>query len=497
MPFKRRSRTYSRLTWGVYHAKDPIKYNGVSTPVEKRRDLGIRGLVPAAYIPLEKDVERCMQQLRSKGTNLEQYLYLASIQDVSERLYYAILVKHISEVMPIVYTPIVGEACEQFSQTYRGTLRGMYFSLEDAGSIRELLDNWPTEDVTTIVVTDGERILGLGDLGVNGMGIPIGTYTSMIIYCYIMFGRPSLTLFLILHEWYGVHIGKLALYTACAGIHPVHVLPVHLDVGTNSEKNLNDPFYLGLKQKRERGPAYDALVAEFFEAVMDKFGEDVLIQFEDFGNLNAFRLLEQWRDKACTFNDDIQGTAAVALAGLYASEALTGKKVSEHTFLFAGAGEAGTGIAELIAYAISLDSDISLDMARKKIYLVDSKGLVTKGRLDGLQHHKVNFAHEVLQECPDFKSAVNLIQPTGIIGVSAMPNTFDKEVCEKMATLNDKPIICALSNPTSKAECTAKQAYEWTDGRAIFTSGSPFDPVTLEDGRTFVPGQGTCCRSLR
>lgn len=285
--------------------------------------------------------------------------------------------------------------------------------------------------------------------------------------------------------------GKLALYTACAGIHPVNVLPVHLDVGTNNEKNLNDPFYLGLKRKRERGPAYDALVAEFFEAAKEKFGDDVLIQFEDFGNMNAFRLLEQWKDKACTFNDDIQGTAAVALAGLYASEPLTGKKLAEHTFLFAGAGEAGTGIAELISYAISIDSGISIEEARKKIFLVDSRGLVTKSRLGELRRHKVNFAHDNIPDCPDLKSALRAIQPTGIIGVSAMPNIFDREVCEMMAKLNDKPIICALSNPTSQAECTAQQAYEWTNGKAIFSSGSPFDPVILADGKKFVPGQGT------
>jgi malate dehydrogenase (oxaloacetate-decarboxylating)(NADP+) len=280
------------------------------------------------------------------------------------------------------------------------------------------------------------------------------------------------------------------LYTACAGIHPAHVLPVHLDVGTNNEKNLNDPYYLGLKQKRERGPAYDALVGEFFEAAKDKFGEDVLIQFEDFGNLNAFRLLEEWKDKACTFNDDIQGTASVAVAGLLASERLTGKRMSEHTFLFAGAGEAGTGIAELIAYAISLDCSVSIEEARKKIFLVDSKGLVTKARLEGLRHHKINFAHEVPCECKDLKTAIEAIKPSVIIGVSAQPNSFDKEVCETMAELNDRPIIFALSNPTSKAECTAEQAYTWTNGAAIFTSGSPFDPVTLEDGRRFAPGQG-------
>lgn len=455
-----RSKRFSRLTDGVYHAKDPIKYSGVSTPVNQRADLGIQGLVPAAYIPLELDVQRCMEQLRSKSTPLEKYIYLATIMDVSERLYYSILVAHTAEIMPIVYTPTVGAACESFSATYRGTLRGMYFSVKDAGHIREILENWPSkssEPVTTIVVTDGERILGLGDLGVNGMGIPIG---------------------------------KLALYTACAGIHPAQVLPVHLDVGTNNQKNIDDPYYLGLKQPRERGPAYDALVGEFFEAAMDKFGRDVLIQFEDFGNLNAFRLLETWKEKSCTFNDDIQGTASVALAGIIGSSKLTGKHVSEHTFLFAGAGEAGTGIAELIAYAISLELSVSVEEAREKIFLVDSKGLVTKSRLEGLQPHKLNFAHDVESECKDLKAAIKLLKPTVIIGVSAMPSTFDQEVCETMAQLNKKPIIFALSNPTSKAECTAEQAYTWTNGSAIFSSGSPFAPVTLADGRRFVPGQG-------
>ena len=335
----------------------------------------------------------------------------------------------------------------------------MYFSLHDAGNIRSIIQqNWPNKNISTIVVTDGERILGLGDLGVNGMGIPIG---------------------------------KLALYTACAGIHPASVLPVQLDVGTNNEKNIQDPYYLGLKQPRERGPAYDALVGEFFEAAMAEFGRDVLIQFEDFGNLNAFRLLEAWKNKSCTFNDDIQGTASVALAGLLASKKLTGKQISEHTFLFSGAGEAGTGIAELIAYAISLELSVSVEEARKKIFLVDSKGLVTKNRMESLQHHKLHFAHDVDGgDGADFKAAIDLLKPTVIIGVSAMPNTFDQEVCEKMASLNAKPIICALSNPTSKAECTAEQAYKWTNGAAIFSSGSPFAPVTLDDGRTFVPGQG-------
>jgi malate dehydrogenase (oxaloacetate-decarboxylating)(NADP+) len=246
---------------------------------------------------------------------------------------------------------------------------------------------------------------------------------------------------------------------------------------------------LGLKQHRERGPEYDSLIDELMQAAMDKFGSDVLIQFEDFGNLNAFRLLNQWNDKACCFNDDIQGTAAVALGGLLASEKLTRKKLSDHTFLFSGAGEAGTGIAQLIAYAISLELDVPIENAREKIFLVDSKGLITKHRGENIEHHKKDFAHDI-GECNDLKSAIDLIKPTAIIGVSAMSGTFDQEVCEKMAQHSDHPIIAALSNPTSKAECTAEQAYKWTDGKAIFCSGSPFGPVTLDDGRHFIPGQG-------
>ena len=245
---------------GESHAKNPVEFQGVSTPLVKREELGLRGLLPAAYLSLEQEVQRCMRRLREKPDDLEKYVYLRNIQDVNENLFYAMLTRHTAELMPIVYTPTVGKACEEFSHIYRGALRGLYFTLNDAGSIREILDNWPYSDVTTIVVTDGERILGLGDLGVNGMGIPIG---------------------------------KLALYSACAGIHPARCLPVHIDVGTNNEANLEDPYYLGLKQERERGPKYDALIAEFFEAAQDKFGENVLIQFEDFGNTTAFRLLEQ------------------------------------------------------------------------------------------------------------------------------------------------------------------------------------------------------------
>lgn len=330
----------------------------------------------------------------------------------------------------------------------------MYISLNDAGMIREMLDNWPSNNVTTIVLTDGERILGLGDLGANGMGIPIG---------------------------------KLALYTACAGIPPDQVMPVQLDVGTDNKENWKDPYYLGLKQARERGPAYDALVKEFFNAAQNKFGRNVLIQFEDFGNINAFRLLRQFQNMACTFNDDIQGTAAVVVAALISSSRLTGKKLADHTFLFSGAGEAGTGIADLIAFAVSFESQIPVDEAQQKIFLIDSMGLVTSSRKE-LQDHKINYAHDVEHECPDLLSALDYLKPTALIGVSAKPKTFNQEVCEKMALWNERPVIFALSNPTSKAECTAEEAYTWTNGACIFCSGSPFPDVTL-NGRTFMAGQ--------
>jgi malate dehydrogenase (oxaloacetate-decarboxylating)(NADP+) len=290
-----------------------------------------------------------------------------------------------------------------------------------------------------------------------------------------------------------VLVGKLALYTACAGIHPGKVLPVTLDVGTNNKQNLEDPYYLGLKQPRERGPAYDALVKEFFTAAQDKFGRNVLIQFEDFGNLNAFRLLKEFQDTATTFNDDIQGTAAVAVAGLIASNRLTGKRLGDHVFLFNGAGEAGTGIADLISYAISIECNMSLKEARKHIYLVDSKGLVTSKRLENggtVRHHKLPYAHAISQECDTLLAAVKFIKPSGLIGVSAQPKTFNQEICELMAANHDHPIICALSNPTSKAECNAEEAYAWTKGKCIFSSGSPFAPVTLPDGQKRVPGQG-------
>ena len=392
--------------------------------------------------------------------------------------------------MPIVYTPTVGEACQKWSTMLGGSLqpRGLYLSLNDLGRVRSILDELPCDDVKVIVFTDGERILGLGDLGANGMGIPIG---------------------------------KLALYTACAGINPAWCLPVQLDTGTNNAALREDPLYVGLAEERRRDESYDELVGEFIDAARGRFGDDVLLQFEDFGNSNAFRLLERFGDECCCFNDDIQGTAAVALAGILASTtaggagggggggAAKGRKLADETFLFAGAGEAGVGIANLLASAISAESGCSLEAARSRIWLCDSSGLVTAARLDDqLAHHKRPYAHPAPSRSDgsndggndasedkavdrgSLLGAVQLLKPSALIGVSAQGGIFTEAVCKAVAGFHDRPLIFALSNPTSKAECTAADAYEWTDGRALFASGSPFDPLTLKDGTRRIPGQG-------
>ncbi|MGA0033252.1 MAG: NAD-dependent malic enzyme, partial [Burkholderiales bacterium] len=329
--------------------------------------------------------------------------------------------------------------------------RGMFIGINDRGNIANVLRNWPYE-AGIIVVTDGERILGLGDLGANGMGIPVG---------------------------------KLSLYTACAGIHPRLCLPVTLDVGCNNDELRNDPFYVGLRQKRFTGKAYDEFIEEFITAAQEVF-PGVVIQFEDFANHNAFRLLEQYRTRVPSFNDDIQGTAAVALAGIFSALRVTGAKLTDQRVLFFGAGEAATGIADLIASAMQAQGMSAAD-AKKTCWLVDSKGLVVKSRTD-LAHHKLGYAHDH-PPVTDFLAAIRTLKPTAIIGVAAVGGTFTREVIEEMAKLNERPIIFALSNPTSKAECTAEEAYKWSSGRALYACGSPFDPVTL-NGQTFVPRQG-------
>jgi len=431
---------------------DPALNKGTAFTDQERSVLGLHGFLPPRVATQEQQVQRILDSVRGSGTDLDRYIALTALQDRNEHLFFRTVTDHVAELMPILYTPTVGEACSRFSHIFRRP-RGLYICPRDRGRIRSILRNWPaTEEVAVIVVTDGERILGLGDLGANGMGIPIG---------------------------------KLALYTACAGVHPGRTLPVMLDVGTENAELRDDPLYVGLPQHRLRGAEYDALVEEFVTAVAEVFPAAVL-QFEDFATDNAINLLARYRDRACIFNDDIQGTAAVALAGLYAALRLTGRPLHEQRLVFLGAGSAATGIADLVARAMT-EEGLDLASARARIALVDSKGLVTRDRT-GLAAHKVPYAIDAAPQA-DLLGAVKALAPTTLVGVSAVPHTFDEPVLRAMAAANDRPIVFALSNPTSRAECTAEEAYHFTAGRAIFASGSPFGPVTI-DGRTWVPRQG-------
>jgi malate dehydrogenase (oxaloacetate-decarboxylating)(NADP+) len=436
---------------GIELLHNPALNKGTAFTEEEREALGLQGLLPPHVATQEEQVLRVMENFHRKPNNLEKYIHMMALQGRNEALFYRVVLDNIEEMMPIIYTPTVGQACQEYGHIFRRP-RGMFISAADRGRVVDLLRNWPNQDVRIIVVTDGERILGLGDLGAFGMGIPVG---------------------------------KLSLYTACAGVHPSLCLPVTLDVGTDNEQLLNDPLYIGIRQRRLRGEAYDEFVDEFMTAVRKVFPE-VLVQFEDFANVNAFRLLDKYRERQCTFNDDIQGTGAVALAGLYSALRITGGRLSEQMVLFLGAGEAAIGIANLIVAAM-VSEGLSEEEARSRCWLVDSRGLVVKSRT-GLAEHKLPYAHDHAS-LPDLLTAVEALHPTAIIGVSGQPGTFTQPVLAAMARLNDRPIVFALSNPTSKAECTAEQAYTWTGGRAVFASGSPFPPVTLGE-KTYVPGQG-------
>jgi len=436
---------------GVALLRDPTLNKGTAFTAAERDALGIRGLLPPHVCSQEEQVARVLENFRRKSDDLEKYINLTALHDRNEALFFRIVIDNPDEMMPIIYTPTVGLACQQFGHIFQRP-RGLFVSAADRGRIASVLRNWPYREVAIIVVTDGERILGLGDLGTNGMGIPVG---------------------------------KLSLYTACAGVHPTQCLPVLLDVGTNNEALRGDAMYLGVQQPRLSGAAYDELVEEFVTAAQEVF-PGVIVQFEDFANHNAFRLLQKYRDRIPSFNDDIQGTAAVALAGVLSALRVTGGKLPDQKLLFMGAGEAATGIADLAVTAM-ITQGMSETAARSRCWLVDSKGLVVKARTD-LAAHKRPYAHDH-PPTGDFLAAVKALQPTAIIGVAATAGTFTREVIEEMTRLNPRPIVFALSNPTSKSECTAAQAYEWSGGRALFASGSPFDPVTL-GGRTFVPRQG-------
>ena len=450
-PNNARTPVPERFPRGVALLRDPTLNKGTAFTEAEREALGIRGLLPAHVGSLEEQVSRVLENFRRKSSPLDKYVNLAALHDRNETLFFRVVVDNPDEMLPIIYTPTVGLACQQFGHIFQRP-RGLFISANDRGRVESILRNWPYRDAAIIVVSDGERILGLGDLGANGMAIPVG---------------------------------KLALYTACAGIHPNRCLPVILDMGTNNEALLEDPLYIGLPQKRVTGAAYDALVEEFITAAHNVF-PGIIVQFEDFANHNAFRLLQRYRERVCTFNDDIQGTAAVALAGIISALRILGGKLADQKILFLGAGEAATGIADLVVAAMAAEG-ATKEQARGRCWLVDSKGLVVRSRAD-LGTHKLPYAHDH-PPIATFLGAVRELAPTAIIGVAAVGGMFTEEVVGHMARINKRPIVFALSNPTSKSECTAEQAYRWSGGRALFACGSPFDPVTL-DGRLHVPRQG-------
>ncbi len=431
--------------------RNPRLNKGTAFTQEERRALGLEGLLPPAVTTLALQVARRHAEIASLENDLQKYLVLSDLQARNETLYYAVLMSDPATYMPLVYTPTVGEACQKFAHIFREP-RGMYLPISARGRLKELLSNWPERDVRFIVVTDGERILGLGDLGAGGMGIPIG---------------------------------KLSLYTACAGVPPQYCLPIVLDVGTNDQALLDDPLYQGLRQLRVRGEEHLAFVDEFVAAVQQLY-PSCCIQWEDFANFNAVPILARYRDKICTFNDDIQGTAGVALAGIYGALRLTGKKLSAQRFLFLGAGSAATGIAELISLAMEREG-MDLAAARRRNALFDINGLLVTSRTD-LADFQKPFVQDA-SPASTFVEAVEALRPTAIIGVSTVPKLFNREVIEAMAKINERPIVFPYSNPTSRSECTAEEAYRWSGGRAVFASGSPFPPVEI-NGRHFVPGQG-------
>ena len=411
---------------------------------------GLVGLLPDTVETIELQLQRVLLQLSKQPTDLAQYIYLMNLLDHDEVLFYKTVMSDPARFLPIVYDPTIGEACLKFGHIFRQT-RGLYLSIKRRGKVKEILKNWPVKDIRFICVTDGGRILGLGDLGANGMGIPIG---------------------------------KLQLYTAAAGVPPQYLLPMYLDAGTNTELYLNDPLYLGLKERRPSTADLYSFVDEFVEAVQEVFPK-CCIHFEDWTGVDAVHLLERYRDKYCVYNDDVQGTAGITLAGMINACKLKGTNLKDESYLFLGAGSAGIGLANLLCSAL-VEQGLTLEQAQSRVHMFDVNGLLQPSRTD-LVDFQMPYAHPHAP-CDNFVEAIKDLKPTTIIGVSTIGGAFTKEVIEAMCANNKRPIILALSNPTEHAECTAEQAYSWSNGQAIYAAGVQFDPVTL-NGITYLPGQ--------
>jgi malate dehydrogenase (oxaloacetate-decarboxylating) len=439
---------------------NPLLNKGSAFTEAERRRLGLLGLLPFHSSTIEEQLARTYENYTRKSSDVERYIFLKALQDRNETLFYRLVQDHVSEMMPIIYTPTVGEACQQYSHLFRRP-RGLYISYPYRKEIATLLDNSPTDQVEIIVVTDGERILGLGDLGVGGMDIPIG---------------------------------KLSLYTLCAGIDPQRTLPILLDVGTDNRELLKDPLYLGWRHHRVRGKEYDDFIEAFVVAVEREF-PGVLLQWEDFAKQNASRVLERYRDRLRTFNDDIQGTGAVTLAGLLAATRISGSRLCEQRIVILGAGSSGTGISEQIVAGMKREG-LSEDEARSRLWLVDSRGLVHDGRED-LEPFKLTYA-QPLESLSSwslvhtkricFEEVIHNVHPTVLIGTSAQSGAFSEEIVHEMARHVERPIIFPLSNPTAKCEATPKCLLSWTNGRALVATGSPFEPVTM-NGHSVSIGQ--------
>ena len=435
---------------GLDLLQDPALNKSTGYTEAEKEALGLVGLVPDVTESIELQLKRVLLQLSKQPNPLAQYIYLMNLLDHDEVLFYKTVMSDPARFLPIVYDPTIGEACLKFGHIFRQP-RGLYLSITRRGRVKEILRNWPVKDIRFICVTDGGRILGLGDLGANGMGIPIG---------------------------------KLQLYTAAAGVPPQYLLPMYLDAGTNNEPYLADPLYLGLRQKRPSTADLYSFVDEFVEAVQEVFPK-CCIHFEDWTGVDAVHLLERYRDKYCVYNDDVQGTAGITLAGMINACKLKGSKLSDESYLFLGAGSAGIGLANLLCSAL-VEEGLTLEQAQSRVHMFDVNGLLEPSRTDLVDFQKP-YAHPHAP-CKDFVAAINDLKPTTIIGVSTIGGAFSQKVVEAMCAHNERPIILALSNPTDHAECTAEQAYRWSKGKAIYAAGVPFDPVVL-NGVTYLPGQ--------